>query len=410
MALTEVKIRSESASIGMFVSKLDRPWLETPFPIQGFRIDTPTQVSQLKELCQHIFVDLGLGEAPHPRLIVHEWDPAADTEAVKELEALKTESYAETANLHDEMQKAGETYQKLHANIGEVMNDLRDGKKLDFDRLREGVNAMIESILRNPDAFACLTELRAKDVYTYRHALGTSVWCATFGRHLGMPRQSIEHLAQGGLLLDVGKSMLPLSLLNQEGALTEESLQIMRTHVDHSVAIAKETPGIEDVVIDMIATHHERFDGTGYPAGLKGRDIPMFGRIAGIADTYDALTSQRMYAEAMSPHGAVNVLYEWRGVDFQAELVEQFIQSVGIYPTGTLVELNTGEVGVIISLNGTRRLQPRLMLLLNADKTPRSEFKELDLFAEAAAGNTQYAISRGLPPDAYDIDTDNLFL
>ncbi|MEM9532319.1 MAG: HD-GYP domain-containing protein [Pseudomonadota bacterium] len=407
---TEVKIRASTLRVGMFVCRLDRPWLESPFPLQGFHVRNPAQLGEVRNLCEHVYVDTKHGEAPDPRYVVHEDEWESDPKAVAEIDELRETEYEAETDLREEMGAATETYDSLNEQISEVMTDLRHGKKLDLDRLAEGVNAMIDSILRCPDAFACLTDLKRKDVYSYRHSLGTSVWAATFGRHLGMDRMAIERLALGGLLLDVGKTRIPVELLNDSGNLSPDAIKIMQSHVFHSVDILTETAAVDDHVIEMVLTHHERFDGNGYPRGLRGREIPMFGRIAGIVDTYDALTSERIYAESMSPHAAVNLLYEWRGVDYQSELVEQFIQTVGIFPTGTLVELNTGQVGVVISLNGIRRLQPKLMLLLDEDKNPLPEFIELDLLERAQAGDESITIKRGLPPSAYGIDTEDLFL
>ncbi len=410
MNLSEVKIRTNTVRIGMFVSRLDRPWLETPFSLQGFHVRNPDQLQQLTKFCRHVFVDTSRGEAPDPRFVVHDDHQELDPQAVAEIEELRDTDYEQQTEIREEIGQASQTYDSLNQDISQVMTDLRHGKKLDLDRLSEGVALMIDSIMRCPDAFACLTDLKRKDVYSYRHSLGTSVWAATFGRHLGLNRGSIERLALGGLLLDVGKTRIPVELLNHAEQLSEDALKTLQSHVQHSVDILSETSAADDKVIEMVATHHERFDGNGYPAGLRGREIPMFGRIAGIVDTYDALTSERLYAKAMSPHSAVNLLYEWRGVEYQSELVEQFIQAVGIFPTGTLVELNSGEVGVVISLNGIRRLQPKLMLLLDENKQPLEEFVELDLKERFEAGDDSITIKRGLPPSSYGLDTENLFL
>lgn len=367
------------------------------------------QVMQLSEHCEHVYVDLRRGEAPDPRSIVSDWDHREVTEDHIEIQKLRERDYEQQTELHEEMTSASNAYDRLSGQIGDVMQELREGKKLDVDALKEGVDEMIQSIVRNPDAFACLTELRKKDVYTYRHSLGASIWAATFGRHLGLPKDSIRNLALGGLLLDVGKAKLPLDLLNKAGRLNEQELDAVRSHVEHSVNVVSATGGIPDVTREMVATHHERFDGGGYPRGLKGKDIPLFGRIAGIVDTYDALTSPRIYAQCHSPHSAINVLYEWRDAEFQTELVEQFIQAIGIYPTGTLVELSTDEVGVVISLNGARRLRPKIMVILDENKTPYDSFREIDLLEEERAGN-QLTIRRGLAPGAFGIDTENLFI
>ncbi len=158
----------------------------------------------------------------------------------------------------------------------------------------------------------------------------------------------------------------------------------------------------------MVATHHERADGSGYPQGLSNNEIPLFGRIAVIVDSYDAINSRHVHGQgrAKSPHEAISELYELRGSKFQTELIEQFIQAVGLYPTGSLVELNTGEVGAVVAINGLRRLRPTVILLLDKNKEPLPEFIMTDL----SKINDSIAVVRGLPVGSYGIDMNELFL
>jgi hypothetical protein len=164
-------------------------------------------------------------------------------------------------------------------------------------------------------------------------------------------------------------------------------------------------------IAEIVATHHERHDGSGYPHGLQKDEIPIFGRIMGIVDSYDAMTSSRPYAPGRSPHEAINELYRQRGTLFQPELVEQFIQNCGIYPTGTLVELSSGQVAVITEVHSLKRLRPRLMLLLGPDKTPLDRFRELDLGkVDRGEDGLPLTIKRGLPNGAFGLDPIELFL
>ena len=158
----------------------------------------------------------------------------------------------------------------------------------------------------------------------------------------------------------------------------------------------------------MVATHHERANGNGYPQGLKNTEIPMFGRIAGIVDSFDAMTNPRHYTDEdpLSPHEAISELYNLRGTLFQEELVEQFIQTVGLYPTGSLVELSTGEVGAVIAINGLRRLRPTVMLLLDSNKEPLEQFRMVDL----SDADDSLTVKGALPYGAYGIDMKEVFL
>jgi HD-GYP domain-containing protein (c-di-GMP phosphodiesterase class II) len=186
---------------------------------------------------------------------------------------------------------------------------------------------------------------------------------------------------------------------------------LVRLHVQHSLDIVENTPDLPPGIVEMVATHHERHDGSGYPWGLKGGDIPIFGRILGLVDSYDAMTCVRPYASSRSPHQAVAELYKQRGVLFQSELVEQFIQSCGIYPTGSLVELSSGQVGVVTEVHSLKRLRPRVMLLLDEDKAPMARFREIDLGETVLDDRgAPLSVKCGLPPGAFGIEPSELFL
>jgi HD-GYP domain-containing protein (c-di-GMP phosphodiesterase class II) len=394
------------------VSRLDRPWLETSFPIQGVHIRSQRDIDRLKKVCAHVYVDVELGDSPSfQHMVIDAPPPPKAVSPSAEVDALRKRRYQSTATAGEELHRAKAVEADVSARITQVMDDLRAGKDLDIAKLIEGVRAMVASVLRNPSAFMLLTQLKKTDTYTYHHALSTSVWCASFGRHLGLIRSDLELLALGGMLLDIGKVRLPAPLLSKKGPITDEEWKVLRSHVDHSVLIARATPGIEDRVHQMVRHHHERYDGSGYQKGLVGRDIPIFGRIAAIADSYDAMTSVRAYRRAMPPHEAMSELYELRGRLYQAELVEQFIQATGVYPTGSVVELTTGEVGIIIELNDMRRLLPKVMLVLDEQKTPKHDFQVLDLAQVNAGGAVApVMIRQSLPPDAYGINPKEMFL
>jgi HD-GYP domain-containing protein (c-di-GMP phosphodiesterase class II) len=254
--------------------------------------------------------------------------------------------------------------------------------------------------------------MRNKDDYLYRHSLAASVWALAFGRHLGLDKDTLKALGLGAMLLDIGKTKLPTALLQKAEKPSPEEWQQIRAHVDHGLEYVRSIPGLDEQVVVMVGTHHERFDGEGYPRKLKADEIPLIGRIAGIVDVYDAMTSERQYAKPKSTYDSVRELKRLAGSWFQTELVELFIQAVGVFPTGTLVELNTGEVGVVVGQNRFRRLRPEVMLILDAQKKLRKDFIIADLQEQAgAAGDTPSVwITRGLEAGAFGIDPTEYFL
>jgi len=232
-----------------------------------------------------------------------------------------------------------------------------------------------------------------------------------FGRFLQLPRESIEKLGLLGLLQDAGKLKLPTALLQKSEPLTEEEAALYQTHIDHTVEILSKTPGLPNDLPGLASLHHENFDGSGYPRGLRGSAIALPGMIAAIVDTFDTLVAPPPQGKHMSPSNALNVIFKGRGTWFQPALVEQFIQCVGVYPVGSAVELNTGEVGIVIAQNPLRRLQPRVMIVRDAKGFENRPYKMLDLSKELKATPDEiYRIKHTLEYDAIKVDPRELFL
>jgi HD-GYP domain-containing protein (c-di-GMP phosphodiesterase class II) len=295
--------------------------------------------------------------------------------------------------------------------FGELFKSIDLENKVDVRQLEAPVTNMVESILRNQDACIRLTTLKGINDYSYTHCIDSSILATTFGRYLGLPKEDLIALAWGALLFDIGKVKLPKELLTRKDNLTDEEFTIIKKHIDYSVALINEMDGIPKEAAEIAFTHHERFDGSGYPSGLKESAIPVFGRIAGLVDTYDAITNQRPHAQPVSPHHAINKLYEWRNTAFLEELVEAFIKCLGIYPIGTLIELTTGQIGIVISQNRIRHLRPKIMLILDSNKVAYGIYPVIDLFSETEddEGNP-LGIKDVLEPRSYDIEPSEYYI
>lgn len=408
----EVWISVRGLELGMWVSRLDRPWLETPFPLEGLSLRTDDDIEMLQRTCSYVYIDTQRGLAPDLRFLEFSDNPLVrSARGQEEVDALRKTNWTTSSDLQSEVKRAEKVHGTLQLDIAQVMGDLQAGRHLDLQKLKEGVEAMVDSILRNPSAFTWLMEIKQRDNYHYQHALSCSIWSATFGRHLGLERNELHTLALGGLLCDVGKTQMPIELLAKRTVLTESEVHLVRQHVEHSLKIVGKTKGLPTNIIEMVATHHERHNGSGYPLGLKGLEIPIYGRIMGLIDSYDAMTCARPYAASRSPHKAVAELYDQRGALFQPELVEQFIQTCGIYPTGTLVELSSGEIGVVTAVHSLKRLRPTIMLLLDENKKALAQFSVLDLTqTEHDKHGQPLTIKAGLPSGAHGINTHELFL
>lgn len=421
MSIQELKTSINGLQVGMYVTRLDRPWLETPFPLQGLLINTADDISMLRRYASYVYIDVERGPSPDPEFWITDTSDGLSLEAAEmppmevfnrkpahEYSSLKKCFYEIEATFEEEFRNASEISDKVQNDYKKVMNDLQNGKGLDINLVKEGVTAMVSSILRNPSAFALLAQLEKTSDYAYNHSLGTSVWCAQFGRHLGLERSEIDELALGGMLLDIGKVKLPQKILNKRDTVTPEDCKIIKMHVGLSVKILALTENISRDVMRMVATHHERANGNGYPEGIENDVIPIYGRIAGIVDSYDAMTSKRPHTDVCyTPHEAINELYKCRHSIFQEELIEQFIQTVGLYPTGSLVEFNTGEVGVVLEVNDLKRLFPTVMMVLDKDKQPLDDFITVNLSRHT---ESELKVEKALPYGAYGIKMDQLFL
>jgi HD-GYP domain-containing protein (c-di-GMP phosphodiesterase class II) len=423
MHKTERKVSVEELEIGMYVSRLDRPWVETRFLFQGFRISNAEDLGELCRVCRYVFVDTRRetpGDEPLKSLAASAGRSASSSrmrgsshdKAGDIFRSPPTiETYPVTTSFDKEMAPARRSRDTTRDVVTSVLSDLKAGRKIALASVRDGVSDLIDSIIRNPAAFMWLTRLKNKDSYAYTHSVDACGLAVAFGRYLGFSKTELENLAIGTLLFDIGKLQLPDSLLTKPGRLTEQEHRLILRHVEFGVQIAREIDGINDEVISVIAHHHERHDGSGYPRGLPGRKIPVNGRIAALVDCYDAITSERPYSPAMSTYDAIQALYEWRDKDFQADMVEQFIQCIGLYPTGTLVEMNTGEVGIVLAQNRVRRLRPQVMLLLDKDKYAFEINPIVDLMEDPlAAGGELIEIRQPLPAGAYGIDAADYYL
>ncbi|MGL4564420.1 MAG: HD-GYP domain-containing protein [Halioglobus sp.] len=402
--LEVIQINSSELQLGMYVSGLDRPWLEVPFPVQGFRIESPEDILRIQKYCKYVFVDSTKSSVPGGKItrkaLIRQ---RKNNQQIFRGRRLKP--YADSASWGEEFPRAKAAVEILTQTVDCIFEQVSRGAALDVVKVKQSVDPMIDSISRNPDACIWLARMKQQDSYTYQHSVGASIWAVALGRQLGLPKSDLRSLAVGGLLFDVGKLQMKPELLGANRSLTEEEFAELRGHVARGVEMIRHSGLMNHDVLDMVAHHHERHDGSGYPGGLQGDSIPVFARIAAIVDCYDAITSHRSYARGIPPSAAIKKLYEWRDLEFQAELVEEFIQAVGIYPAGTLVELTSGEVAVVVAEYRTRRLRPKVMVLLDANKQPSADIEIIDLLSQKlTAEGEPLEIRTSLEPEAYGID------
>lgn len=382
---------------GMYVCDLDRPWLESTFLFQGFLVNSDTELNELRSLCQFVYID--------PERAAHADD---DKEVTEDDDTEVVSDSAQRPYLRkfeDEIDPARDLRTEASTFMENTFRDVRSGKSINGKDCKKVVSGMVASILRNPDALVLLSNLRDHDEYAIAHSINVCTLCLAFGRYMGFTTSELIELGMGALLHDVGEIRIPTDIMHKEGLLSKEENLLMQTHTTHGADILRNSTDIPRSAIDIALFHHERSNGQGYPKGLYEKDISRLSRIVGMIDVYDSVTSSHTYRHCISSTEALKNMYNWRNTLFEASLIENFIQCLGIYPIGSVVELGSGEVGIVISVSLESRLQPKLMLVRDTNKRPYMPPKIINLAQHSAQEySRKFEINKVLDPDAYGID------
>lgn len=522
--------------IGMYVCELDRPWLGTPFMLEGLLIEDQEQIATLASICQFVYIDRTLSVGRHYRAApkesvaikrdgsinrvtinsganikpddiaisnksappsvkfsffdiikeIHTGMPVTQTEAARknstdavfnmqytgngavtnaevnhteaENQSLTTQIKSDISNFFSGLTSWGSKNKKLQSSIDkaalkadieknqrtidgykitifdeappvedeiavvypvyeksqlatrEMFEALALDQEIDLTSIHEALDGMVESIERSPDALIWLAKLKQTDDYAYNHAMSVSITLMALANFMALPKKQVKDLGLAGLLQDIGKAKIPTELLHKQDKITHDEFETLKKHVDFALSLLEKTDNISGTVILTVSQHHERIDGSGYPYKLSGNQISLTGQMAGLIDTYCALTTNKVYAKGVYNQMALEEIHSLRGFKFNGVLIDQLVQFLGMYPVSSLVELNSGEVGVVIQQNSVRRLLPRVMILLNPDKS-RNEYPAIINLINSPLTPTgePYKIVRGLPPDSYGLSSNNYY-
>lgn len=357
------KICTPDLTLGMYVTQMDRSWLDTPFFFHRILIKSPQQLAQMKAYCRYVYIDTDKGKDADHSLPIEEVDPGMLQQILEKKEPAAAVLSGQIS-LAEEFSLAREVHDQTKQVVDQILEDARLGKSIDSSGAKEAVENIIDSVIRNRDALVCLAQIKNKDEYTALHSLNVSILSVAFGRSLVLPREALQILGIGGLLHDIGKMKIPLEILNKPARLTDGEFHQMKNHVRYGTEILGRIPHFPPKGVQMVGQHHERYGGHGYLKGLRGEQLSLFGQIATIVDVYDAITSDRVYRRGVLPHEAVKRMFEWSPRDFDRSLVENFIKCFGIYPVGSLVEINQSEVGIVVAANREKALKPNVLLIM----------------------------------------------
>ncbi len=388
---SKTPIPVDGLKVGMFVSELDRPWTETPFILQGFEIRSVEDIEEIAAHCDYVYVD----NAEHVFLAPVE----RSTDGGK---AAKKRTFVNKTSNKQEKSRATAALSNARKLTSSFMDDVRLGKSIDVKQIKATVSECVQSILRNPDAMLWMSKIKDKDSYTSQHSLNVCILAINFGRHLGAPEDDLGKLGVSALMHDIGKMRIPTDILHKAGPLTAEEQATYEKHPVYGRDILLQQDGLYHGAVDVAYAHHEHIDGTGYPRQIKAAGISDFTRIISICDQYDALTSDRPSSAGKSSRAALRYLYDNRGKKFDERLVHHFIECIGLYPAGSVVELKNGCIGLVVGTNYRHRHLPKVLVLTNEEKQKQSE-RIINLGKLVDNPDSNLLIARVLPNGSHGI-------
>ena len=377
------KILVEELKVGMYISDMNAPYMDYPFFRTRFMIKDDETIEKIKSSgIRSVYIDPSKGiDAPHALtyLSINEKIKEMMENIVTKDNGTKESSKREITFVLKEMPAAKKTHEEAVTKIHSILDEARSGGEIEVKDAMSTAVQLADSVIRCPEAVHLICRIKDKDNYTFQHSVSVCSLLVAFCNLTGFDRESIYSAAIGGLLHDIGKAKIDDKILKKPGRLTSQEFEIMKTHVEEGRKILDKIENIPEIAKHIAYEHHERYDGSGYPAGLKGDKISKIGRMVAICDVYDALSSVRVYHNALIPHEALRKIFEWSDFQFDKVLVEKFVHMMGIYPVGTLVMLESGFVSVVLQQNGDSLLKPVIRTFYDAFAKRFVKPVELDL-------------------------------
>lgn len=408
------KIATQDLKIGMFVAELDKSWVEvpfeSPFQLQGYKVASSDDVKKTQEHCKYVYIDptLGIGstryieEGQFLTTFIQKFEKSLNN---------SPEVFPEKATVQEEVPKAKQVVDDAMHIYQRVISDVKRGKTADIKGVEKVVGSLVDSLTRNQTALNWLVRLKQQSNVAYDQSISVCVMALTFGHYLGIPKGELNELGSAALLQDIGKIHLPIELLNKVDPLTSEELKLIRGHVDMSVAMLRKQSELTPKVIDIVYTHHERFDGSGYPRGLEAEQISILGTIAGLVDSYEAMLANRPYRKPKTSFEALMEIYDGRDRWLPNAIVEQFIQCVGIFSVGSFVELTSGEIGVVVYRDRIQQLKPKVLILLDNEGNKIADPETINLATQNVPPDTvPKLINKVVDPKKYNLDPTYFFV
>lgn len=382
------KIPVVQLRLGMHLQAFCGAWLDHPFWRTKFVLEDPKDLALVRESnIKEVWIDISKG-------IDVESSDQSDVETLETAEEIPqpTPVVQEKTSFSDELARASKIVAKGKEAVVSMFQEARMGKAIEAEAAAPLVEEISNSVMRNPGALISLARLKTADDYTFMHSVAVCALMIALARQLGLDEQQTREAGMAGLLHDLGKAMMPIEVLNKPGKLTDEEFALIKTHPEEGHKLLLEGKGVTDTIKDVCLHHHEKVDGTGYPKGLNGDTMTLFAKMGAVCDVYDAITSNRPYKAGWDPAESIKRMAEWKG-HFDPIVFQAFVKSLGIYPIGSLVRLESGKLGVVIEQGEQSLLKPKVKVFFSTKSQAylRPEIIDLARSPEKIAGREDAA-------------------
>jgi len=397
--IKRVKVFSEHLKPGMFVAELDRDWSESSFLLQGFTLENVDDIEEVKRQCKFVYVDF----RSEQDFKEHKLATSA-SQTYRQQVAASMDMDVADYNLRNKLKPALTRRRNSSRLMKSVLDKIMLGEDFDLHGVRQSVKENVKGILENQEAMLMMTMLKSRNEDVAEHSLNVSILATGFALSLGYSENQLEDVGMAALLHDIGMARVDQAVLTKKGKLNQNERMEIAKHTRFGYEILMSKPDLTPSCIDVALSHHERLSGQGYPRGLKGEQISEVVRLVSIIEVFDALTSHQPYRKGLSVMDAYKILMAGKNSHFDEQLILKFIKWRSIYPPGAIVEMENGEVGIVIKAHQEHKLKPKVLLVLNEYKQPRKErlvdLAKMDLDAESKS----YKIIKAYENMAFGID------